>query len=229
MDAELFSIRGTYDNIRVWGIEIVRGHERRCWGYFYNLRRMLYSGSRCRPHARRDDEVIGICRSLGIGPLSRTMPFPPELIDRILKSLRYDRQSLTATSLVSKAWTSWSGGQAYIFKTVHLIPEELPYWLKSIPPDANGPTSHTRKLMLEGFPGSPRAVPRNPDFLHLDLALFRGVMSLALVQWNATPLDGALPEPYFGHFGKSSRALSLQFCTLDPATLFDLFSLLPNI
>jgi hypothetical protein len=155
------------------------------------------------------------------------MFLPPELIDRTLKFLRDDPRSLVATSLVSKAWTGWS--QAYLFESVHLTPISLQRWLESIPPDVDGPASHTRTLTLEEYRLLPWIHPQNLDFPFSSLASFHDVRSLALIQWNATLFNGASPEPYFGHFGKSLRALSLRFCTLDPVTLFNLFSLLPDV
>lgn len=155
------------------------------------------------------------------------MSFPPELIDHILKSLRDDPKSLSAASLVSKAWTSW--GQAYLFESVHLTPANLPTWLEVIPPEVDGLASHTRTLTLEEYRLLPWINPQNLDFPFSHLASFRNVRSLALVQWNATLFHGASPEPYFGHFGKTLRTLSLRFCTLDPASLFNLLSLLPNL
>jgi len=155
------------------------------------------------------------------------MFLPPELIDHILEFLRDDRESLAATSLVAKAWTTWS--QARIFEPLHLSPTNLQGWLKNIPPDADGPASYTRTLTLEEFRLLPWINPQYLDFPFSSLASFREVRSLSLVHWNATLFNGASPEPYFGHFGKSLHALSLRFCTLDPVTLFDLFSLLPNV
>ena len=155
------------------------------------------------------------------------MSLPPELIYRVLNSLRDDPQSLLATSLVSKAWASWS--QAYLFESVHLTPANLQRWLENISPDADGPASHTRALTLEEYRLLPWINSQNLDFPLSNLASFHDVRSLTLVHWNATLFNGAPTKPYFGHFGKSLRALSLRFCTLDPITLFDLFSLLPNV
>ena len=155
------------------------------------------------------------------------MPLPPELIDRVLKSLRDDPQSLLATSLVSRGWASWS--QAYLFESVHLTPRNLKRWLENVSPDANGPASHTRTLTLEEQRLIPWINPQHLDFPPSNLTSFRDVKSLALVQWNATLFGGASPGPYFGHFGKSLRALSLRFCTLNPGILFDFLSLLPNV
>jgi len=157
------------------------------------------------------------------------MSLPPELIGRIVNLLRDDRRSLEAASLVSRAWTSWS--QAHLFETLHLRLYNVQRWLKNIPPDVNGPASHTRTLTLED---SPYLSWINPQYLDSrvpgsSFASFRNVRSLSLVRWNAILLHGASPEPYFGHFGKSLRSLDLQLCTLDPVALFDFFSLLPNV
>jgi len=166
-------------------------------------------------------------RSATSAPLVAKMSLPPELIDHILEFLHDDRESLEAASLVAKAWTSWS--QAHIFETLHLTPINIQRWLKNISPDVDGPASHTRTLTLEEYRLLPWINPQYLDFPFSSLASFRDVRSLSLVHWNATLFNGASPEPYFGHFGKSLRALSLRFCTLAPATLFDLFSLLPNV
>jgi len=170
-------------------------------------------------------------KSISIIPASllTEMFLPPELIDRILKSLRDDPRSLIAASLVSKAWTSWS--QAYLFESAHLMPRNLHrwQWLQDAPQGVNSPTSHTRTLTLEEYRLSPWINPQYLYFSLSSLASFRDVRSLSLLQWNATLFNGASPEPYFGHFGKSLRALSLRFCTLDPANLFGFLSLLPNV
>ena len=158
---------------------------------------------------------------------SHKMSLPPELIDRVLKSLRDDTQSLLATSLVSKTWASWS--QYYLFESVHLSPRNIKRWLKNLSPDIDTLASRTRTLTLEEFRLLPWINPQNLDFPPSTLASFRDVRSLSLVQWNATLFHGASAEPYFGHFGRSLRALSLRFCTLDPGTLFNFFSLLPNV
>ena len=155
------------------------------------------------------------------------MSLPPELIHRVLDSLRDDRQSLLATSLVSKAWTTWS--QAHLFESVHLTPMNLQRWLKNVPPGVGGPASHTRTLTLEEYRLQPWIIPQNLEFPLSNLASFRHVGSLAMIQWNATPFNSTSPEPYFGHFSESVRALSLQFCVLDPVALFNFFSLLPNV
>jgi hypothetical protein len=155
------------------------------------------------------------------------MSLPPELIHRVLESLRDDRQSLKAASLVSKAWTTWS--QAHLFESVHLTPTNLQRWLKNIPPGVGGPASHTRTLMLEESRLRPWITPQNLKFPLSNLASFRHVRSLAMIQWNTTPFNDTSPEPYFGHFGESVRALSLQFCALEPVALFNFFSLLPNV
>ena len=155
------------------------------------------------------------------------MTFPPELIDRILKHLRDDPQSLSAAALVSKAWASW--GQAHLFESVHLSPVNLRRWVENVPPYVDGPASHTRALTLEEYRLIPWINPQSPDFPLSDLASFSNVRSLSLIQWNTTLFNGASPEPYLGHFGKSLRTLSLRFCTLDAATLFNFFSLLPNV
>ena len=155
------------------------------------------------------------------------MILPPELIDRILKSLRGDPESLMAVGLVSKAWTGWS--QAYLFETVHLKPPNLPRWLKNVPQGPDGPASYTRALTLEEYRLIPWINPQYLDFPLSNLTSFRDVRSLALVQWNATLFREVSPEPYFGHFGRSLRALSLRFCTLDPTTFFAFLSLLPNV
>lgn len=155
------------------------------------------------------------------------MTFPPELINRILKYLRDDPQSLSAVSLVSTAWASW--GRAYLFESVHLAPPNLRRWVENVSPDVNGPASYTRALTLEEYRLLPWINPQSSDFPLSKLASFSNVRSLTLVQWNATLFDGGSPEPYFGHFGKSLGALSLRFCTLEPAPLFNLLSLLPNV
>ena len=160
-------------------------------------------------------------------PRQHQMTFPPELIDRILKYLRDDPHSLSAASLVSKAWVGW--GQAYLFESVHLSPANLRRWAGNVPPYVDGPASHTRTLTLEEYRLIPWINPQSSDFPLSNLASFSNVRSLALIQWNTTLFDGVSPEPYFGHFGKSLRALSLRFCTLDPATLFNFFALLPNV
>jgi len=162
-------------------------------------------------------------------PLLIKMSLPPELIDHIVNLLRDNRGSLAAVSLVSKAWTSWS--QAHLFETLHLRLYNVQRWLKDIPPDANGPASHTRTLTLEDCPHQPWINPQYLDsrISSSSFASFRDVRSLSLVHWNATIFNGASPEPSFGRFGNSLRSLSLQFCMLDPATLFDFFSLLPNV
>jgi hypothetical protein len=155
------------------------------------------------------------------------MILPPELIDRILRSLRDDPKSLMAAGLVSRAWAGWS--QAYLFESVHLKPPNLPHWLKDVPQGPDGPASHTRALKLEEYRLIPWINPQYLDFPLSNLASFRNVRSLTLAQWNDTLFRGVSPEPYFGHFGRSLRALSLRFCTLDPATFFDFLSLLPNV
>lgn len=155
------------------------------------------------------------------------MILPPELIDRILKSLRGDPESLMAAGLISKAWTGWS--QTHLFESVHLKPPNLPRWLTNVPQGPDGPASHTRALTLEEYRLTPWINPQYLDFPLSNLTSFRDVRSLTLVQWNATLFHGVSPEPYFGHFGKSLRALSLRFCTLDPTTLFEFLSLLPNV
>jgi hypothetical protein len=155
------------------------------------------------------------------------MSLPPELIDRILKSLRDDPKSLMVASLISKAWTTWS--HAYLFESVHLKPANLQHWLKSTSQDVDALASHTRTLTLEEY----RLLPWiNPQYLDLplsNLTSFRDVRSLSLIHWNATLFNGASPEPYFGHFGKSLRALNLRFCMLEPVILFNFLSLLPNV
>jgi hypothetical protein len=97
--------------------------------------------------------------------------------------------------------------------------------------EVGGPGSHTRTLILDEyvlelwidpnfhFPGLPLST----------LASFTYVRSLTFFEWKPPLFNGASLEPYFGHFGKSLRALSPQMCTLDPATLFDLLSLLPKV
>ena len=155
------------------------------------------------------------------------MVLPPELIDRVLQSLRDDRQSLLATSLVSRGWASWS--QAYLFESIHLTPRNLQRWLENVSPDVNGPASHTRTLTLEEGHHRPWINPLNLDFPPSNLASFSGVRSLTLFLWDATLFNGASPEPYFGHFGKSLRTLSLQSCALGPGILFGLLSLLPDL
>ena len=155
------------------------------------------------------------------------MSLPPELIDRVLKSLRNDTKSLQATALVSKAWASWS--QAYLFESVHLSPDNIERWHKNISPDHDGPASYTRTLTLEEYHLQPWINPQYLDFPLSNLVSFRNIKSLSLAQWNGTLFNGASPEPYFGHFGQSLRLLNLRFCELDPVILFDLLSLLPNV
>ena len=155
------------------------------------------------------------------------MSFPPELIDRILKYLRDDPQSLSAASSVSKAWTSW--GQTYLFESVHLTPSNLRGWLDNVTPGVDGPASHTRTLTLEEYRLLPLINPQSSAFPLSNLVSFTNVRSLILIQWNTRLFNGASLETYFGHFGKSLRALSLRFCTLGPATLFNFLSLLPNV
>lgn len=133
------------------------------------------------------------------------MSLPLQLIDRILKSLHDDPKSLPATSLVSKDWTNW--GQAYLFESVHLTLANLQCWLKNTPLDVDGPASHTCTLALEGMHIRPWVKSRNSDFLLSNLASFRYVGSLVLVQWDVT--NDALVESYFDRFGKSLGALSL--------------------
>lgn len=155
------------------------------------------------------------------------MTFPPELIDRILKYLRDDPRSLSASSLVSKVWTSW--GRAYLFESVHLAPPNLRRWVENISPDIDGPASYTRTLTLEEYRLLPWINPQYSDFPLSNLASFTNVRFLTLVQWNATLFNDASLEPYFGHFGKSVGALNLRFCTLEPPTLYNFLSLLPNV
>ena len=155
------------------------------------------------------------------------MSLPPELINRILEYLTDDPQSLKAVSLVSTTWTTWC--QAHLFESVRLTPPALQRWLKDVSQDANGPASHTRTLALEEYRLIPWINPQYLDFSPSALSSFSKVKSLSLIQWNATLFNGASLEPYFGHFSKSLRTLSLQFCTLDPVILFDVLSLLPNV
>jgi hypothetical protein len=155
------------------------------------------------------------------------MSLPPELINRVLKHLSDDSESLRALSLVSKAWASWC--QAHLFKTVHLTPPILRHWLKDVSTEADGPASHTRTLTLEEYRLIPWINPHFLDFPLPNLASFSDVRSLSFINWNATLFNGASPEPYFGHFGKSLRILSLRFCMLDPVILFDFLSLLPKL
>ena len=157
------------------------------------------------------------------------MSLPPELINHILKFLRDDRESLEAASLVAKAWTSWS--QAHLFETLHLKIYNIDNWFENIPPDVDGPASYTRTLTLEDRPNLFWITPQYLDS-HISgssFTSFRDVRSLSLIHWNAAFFDGVPQEPYFGHFGTSLRSLSLRHCRLDPATLFDLLSLLPNV
>ena len=123
------------------------------------------------------------------------MSFPPELIDRILKYLRDDPQSLLAASLVSKAWAGW--GQAYLFESVHLIPVNLRGWRQNVFPDVDGPASHTRTLTLEEYRLLPWINPQSSIFPLSNLISFTNVRSLVLVRWNTTLFNGASPEPYF--------------------------------
>lgn len=157
------------------------------------------------------------------------MYLPPELISRILKYLSDDPQSLKVMSLVSKAWTAWC--QTHLFKSIRLKPSTLQRWLKDVSPGADSPASHTRTLTLEEYRLIPWINPRGRcvDFPPSALSSFSNTRSLSLIRWNATLFNGASPEPYFGHFSKSLRTLSLQFCTLDLTILFDFLSLLPNV
>jgi len=155
------------------------------------------------------------------------MSLPPELIDRILNYLSDDPQSLSATSLVSKGWASW--GQAYLFEYIHLTSENLQGWLENVSSDVDGPASHTRTLRLRESRLLPWINLQNSVFPLSNLVSFTNVRSLVLAGWDTTLFNGESLEPYFGHFGKSLRALSLEYCTLDPATLFNFFSLLPNV
>lgn len=152
---------------------------------------------------------------------------PPELIDRILGHLGDDLESLRAVALVSKAWASWC--QAHLFKSVHLTPSTLRGWLGNVPPEVDGPASHTRTLTLEEYNLIPWINPQYPGFHPSSLASFSDVRSLSLIHWDATLFNGASPEPYFGHFGKSLRAVILRFCKFDLVIFFDLLSLLPNV
>jgi hypothetical protein len=166
--------------------------------------------------------------SITASPAPFFMSLPPELISRILGHLGDDFQSLKALSLVSKAWTSWC--QARLFEFVHLTPSNIQRWLKDDPKGADGPASYTRTLALHEY----RLVPWiNPQHLGLpsssNLVSFSNVKSLSFIQWNATLFNASSPGPYFGHFGKSLRTLSLQFCTFEPVVLFDLLSVLPNV
>lgn len=130
-------------------------------------------------------------------------------------------------SLVSKAWASWC--QAHLFKSVHLAPPTLQYWLKDVSLEVGGPASHTRALILEEFSLIPWINPHFLDFPLSNLTAFSNVKSLSFIQWNATLFHGSSLEPYFGHFGKSLRALSLRFGLIHPVILFDLLSLLPQV
>ncbi|KAF9779606.1 hypothetical protein BJ322DRAFT_1113406 [Thelephora terrestris] len=72
----------------------------------------------------------------------------------------------------------------------------------------------------------------DPEFLYFPLSnlkTFSDVRSLSFIRWDAILFRGASLEPYFGHFGKSLRAVSLQSCDLDAAILFNLLSFLPNV
>lgn len=155
------------------------------------------------------------------------MSLPPELINRVLKHLSDDPESLRALSLVSKVWASWC--QALLFKSIHLTPPMLRRWFENVSKEADGPASHTRALTLEEYRLIPWINPHFLDFPLPNLASFSDVRSLSLIQWNATLFNGEPPGPYFGHFGKSLRKLSLRFCTLNPVVLFDFLSLLPKV
>ena len=155
------------------------------------------------------------------------MSLPPELIHRILNYLRHDRKSLMVASLVSKAWTSCS--QAYLFESVHLKPSNLQRWLKNIPHNVDGPASHTRTLTLDDDHRLLWINPQCSDFPLSNLASFCDVRSLSLRWWNIAFLDDVSPEPYFDHFGRSLRTLSLQYCILDPTTFLVFLSLFPNV
>lgn len=155
------------------------------------------------------------------------MSLLPELIDRVLGHLSDDSESLKALSLVSKDWTSWC--QARLFKSIHLTPLTLEGWLRSVPKEVDEPASHTRTLILEEDRHNPWINPQSLDFPLSNLASFSNVTSLSLVRWNAAYFHGASLGPYFGHFGKTLGAVSLRICRLQPVTLFDLLSLLPNV
>ena len=160
-------------------------------------------------------------------PFSPKMSLPPELIHHILGHLSDDSQFLRAMSLVSKDWVTWC--QTHLFKSVHLRPPTLKSWLKNVSPEVGGPASHTRTLILEEYRLIPWINPRYLDFPLSRLESFSDVRSLSLIQWNATLFNGAPLEPHLGHFGRSLRTLSLQFCTFNPVTFLGLLSLLPNV
>lgn len=155
------------------------------------------------------------------------MSLPPELINRILRYLSDDSESLKAMSLVSKPWASWC--QAHLFKSIHLTPPLLQHWLKNVSPEVDGPASHTRALTLEEYSLTPWINPHFLDFPLSSLASFGNVRSLSLILWNATLFNSTSLEPYFGHLRESLRVLSLRFCSLTPAVLFDFLSLLPKV
>ena len=155
------------------------------------------------------------------------MSLPPELINCIFEHLIDDSKSLKAMSLVSKAWASWC--QGHLFKSIHLTPPLLRYWLKNVSLEVNSPASHTRALTPEEYRLIPWINPYFLDFPLSSLASFSDVSSLTFIQWNATLFNDASPEPYFGHFGRSLRSLNLRFCSLDPVILFDFLSLLPKV
>jgi hypothetical protein len=154
------------------------------------------------------------------------MSLPLELIDRILGHLSDDSESLKAMSLVSKAWVSWC--QARLFKSIRLTPYNHDRF-KIVSQEIDGPASHTRTLTLEENRFVHWINPQYPYFPLSNLASFTHVRSLSFIQWDTTRFRGPSLENHFGHFGKSLRSLSLQFCTFDPVTLFDFFSLLPNV
>ncbi|KAF9779608.1 hypothetical protein BJ322DRAFT_365774 [Thelephora terrestris] len=153
------------------------------------------------------------------------MYLPPELINQILVHLSDDVESLRAMALVSKAWASWC--RAHLFKSVHLRPNTAEAWFKNVSHEVDGPASHTRALTLEESSGVRWINPQCSYFP--DLASFSNVRSLSFGDWDATRFNDASLEPRFGHFGKSLRALSLEFCRFDPEVFFDLLSLLPNV
>ena len=145
------------------------------------------------------------------------MSLPPELIIRILSHLSDDFASLKDMSLVSKAWASWC--QTHLFKSVNLEPWILRKWLKDVSLGVGGPALHTRTLTLREYVLESWINPtfHFPDFPLSTLASFTYFRSLTFSNWKPPLLNGPSPEPYFGRFGKSLCALTLQLCTLDPA------------
>ncbi|KAF9779605.1 hypothetical protein BJ322DRAFT_366333 [Thelephora terrestris] len=187
------------------------------------MRSMYFEGERAHLPVENPTSSITALPSAHLAEMS----LPPELISRILRDLGDDTESLRSISLVSKAWVGCC--QAHLFKSVHLRPTTLKGWSKNVCKAVGGPGSHTRTLMLEESHSLHWINPQYPRFPLSNLASFSDVRFLSLIQWDSTHFDGASLEPYFGHFGNSLRAMNLQSCTFDPATLVDFLCLLPNL